>query len=72
MIPAKFNPTTLLPNEKYQYEMTEMKKTLRDQHGVIIYFYAAKRLWYLPSAPALERELELRTIAREESGAIYQ
>jgi hypothetical protein len=71
MIPRKVDPYTRLANDRYEIEVAEMKKTLRNSDGVLVYFNAEGREWFLPSLKDLEMKSDLRLIARESDVAIY-
>jgi hypothetical protein len=65
MIPRKLDPYTRLPNDQYESKVAEMKKTLREKNGVVVYFDAESREWFLPSLKDLETKTGLRMISRE-------
>jgi len=72
MIPNKVNPYTRLPNEMYPTEIATMKKQLQDRNGVLIYFFAEERLWYLPSQNELENKMPLQIVKTATDGMIYR
>jgi len=72
MIPNKLNPYTRLPNEMYPTEIATMKKQLQDRNGVLIYFFAEERLWYLPSQNELENKMPLQIVKTATDGMIYR
>jgi hypothetical protein len=71
LIPRKIDPTSRLPNERYRAEIRSMQRALKSNRGVVAYFHAEERLWYLPSAEELERAAGLRPVLMAEHGAIY-
>jgi 4-amino-4-deoxy-L-arabinose transferase-like glycosyltransferase len=71
MIPNKVNPYTRLPNEMYRTDITTMGKQLHDRNGVLIYFIADDRLWYLPSQNELQNHVSLQIIKTAGDGTIY-
>ena len=72
MIPKKVNPYTRLPNEMYPIEIATMKEQLQDRNGVLIYFSADDRLWYLPSNIELENKMPLQIVKTATDGTIYR
>ena len=48
-----------------------MKRNLRDKHGVVVYFDAESREWFLPSLTDLETKIGLRVISAESGPVIY-
>jgi hypothetical protein len=72
MIPRKVDPKSRLTNDHYPIEIASMKEQLKKTSGVVVYFYAEQRLWYLPSASELERDAGLRLVALKKDGCIYQ
>jgi len=72
MIPKKVNPYTRLPNEMYPIEIATMKEQLQDRNGVLIYFSADDRLWYLPSNNELENKMPLQIVKTATDGTIYR
>jgi 4-amino-4-deoxy-L-arabinose transferase-like glycosyltransferase len=71
MLPRKLDPYSRLPNRQYQIEVAEMKKNIRDKAGVVAYFDAESREWFLPSRQDLETKIGLRMISREGDPVIY-
>jgi hypothetical protein len=71
MIPRKLDPYTRLPNDRYEIEFAEMERNLRDKNGLVVYFNAESREWFLPSLQDLERKTGLQMIARESDLVIY-
>lgn len=65
MLPRKLDAYTRLPNDQYESKVAEMKKTLREKNGVVVYFDAESREWFLPSLKDLETKTGLRMISRE-------
>jgi hypothetical protein len=49
-----------------------MKKQLQDRNGVLIYFFAEERLWYLPSQNELENKMPLQIVKTATDGMIYR
>jgi hypothetical protein len=72
MIPRKVDPKSRIPNKRYDSEIAHMKERLKQRNGVVAYFYAPQRLWYLPSASELQTDAGLRLIAQKMDGYIYQ
>jgi hypothetical protein len=71
MLPRKLDPYSRLPNGHYEIEVAEMKRTLRDKNGVVAYFDAESREWFLPSLKDLETKIDLRMISGESDPVIY-
>ena len=71
MIPRKVDPYSRLPNDKYEIEVAELKTTLRENSGVVVYFKAPGREWFLPSLKELETPTGLRLIGQGRDFAIY-
>ena len=71
MIPRKLDPYSRVPNRQYEIEVAEMKRNLRDGNGVVVYFDAESREWFLPSLKDLERKIGLRVISGESDPVIY-
>ena len=71
MIPRKVDPHSRFPNDRYEIEVAELKTTLRENSGVVVYFNAPGREWFLPSLTDLETRTGLRLIARGRDVAIY-
>jgi hypothetical protein len=71
VIPRKLDPYTRLPNDRYEIEFAEMERNLRDKNGLVVYFNAESREWFLPSLQDLERKTGLQMIARESDLVIY-
>jgi len=63
MLPRKLDPYSRLQNSEYEIEVAEMKKNLRDKNGVVAYFNAESREWFLPSLKDLETKIVLRMIS---------
>ena len=71
MIPRKLDPYTRLPNDQYESKVAEMKRTLGEKNGVVVYFDAESREWFLPSLKDLETNTGLRMISRESDRVIF-
>ena len=71
MIPRKVDPHSRFPNDRYEIEVADLKTTLRENSGVVVYFNAPGREWFLPSLTDLETRTGLRLIARGRDVAIY-
>jgi 4-amino-4-deoxy-L-arabinose transferase-like glycosyltransferase len=71
MLPRKLDPYSRLPNGQYEIEVEQMKKNLRDKNGVVAYFDAESREWFLPSPKDLETKIGLRMISAESDPVIY-
>jgi hypothetical protein len=72
MIPRKVDPKSRLTNDHYPIEIASMKEELKKANGVVVYFDAEQRLWYLPSASELQRDAGLHLVALKKDGTIYQ
>jgi 4-amino-4-deoxy-L-arabinose transferase-like glycosyltransferase len=72
MIPRKVDPKSRMANGNYPIEIATMKEQLKKTHGVVVYFDAEQRLWYLPSASELQKDAALRLLARKKDGTIYR
>ena len=72
MIPRKTQPDTNLPNRQYLAQTAELRRWLKEERGLLVYFYRVDWRWYLPAAEELERTLGLDVVARENDGVIYQ
>jgi hypothetical protein len=72
MIPRKINPANRLSNDHYQAEIAGMKEDLTRTNGMVVYFFAEQRLWYLPSAHELQRDAGLRLVALKKDGYVYR
>lgn len=72
MIPKKLNPFTRLANDKYFVEIANMKRKLHEKDGVLLYFNADGRLWYLPTASELSTAAALRIDMSDGKGSIYR
>ena len=71
ILPRKLDPYSRLPNGKYEIEVAEMKRKLRDKRGVVVYFDAESREWFLPSLKELKTKIGLRVISAESDPVIY-
>ena len=71
MLPRKLDPYSRLQNGEYGIEVAEMKKNLRDKNGVLAYFDAGGREWFLPSLEDLETKIGLRMISDQSDPVIY-
>ena len=71
MIPRKLDPHSRFPNDRYEIEVAELKTRLREDSGLLVYFNAPGREWFLPSLKDLETRTGLRLIARGRDFAIY-
>ena len=71
ILPRRLDPYSRLPNGQYEIEVAEMKRNLRDRHGVVVYFDAESREWFLPSLKDLETKIGLRVISAESDPVIY-
>ena len=71
ILPRRLDPYSRLPNGKYEIEVAEMKRNLRDKHGVVVYFDAESREWFLPSLKDLETKIGLRVISAESDPVVY-
>ena len=71
MVPRKVDPYSRLPNGRYELEVAEMKRNLREKNGVVAYFNAESREWFLPSLKELDTKIGLRTLLGETDPVIY-
>jgi hypothetical protein len=69
-LPARFDEITRRPIETYQDDMTEMLKTLRESHGVIVYFEGVD--WGSPPDKAALEQNGLRAAALCDDGVLYR
>jgi hypothetical protein len=72
MVPRKIHTNTNLPNRQYLVQTAELRRRLKEDRGLLVYFYTVDWRWYLPAAEELERTLGLQVLARENDGVIYQ
>ena len=72
MVPRKTHTDTNLPNRQYLAQTAELIRRLKEDSGLLVYFYRVDWRWYLPAAEELERTLGLHVLARENDGVIYQ
>jgi hypothetical protein len=72
MIPRKTHTDTNLPNRQYLAQTAELARRLKEDSGLLVYFYRVDWRWYLPAAEELEQTLGLHVLARENDGVIYQ
>ena len=72
MVPRKTQADTNLPNRQYLAQTAELRRWLKEERGLLVYFYRVDWRWYLPAAEELERTLGLDVVARENDGVIYQ
>jgi hypothetical protein len=69
-LPARFDEITRRPIETYQDDMTEMLKTLRESHGVFVYFEGVD--WGSPPDKAALEQNGLRAAALCDDGVLYR
>ncbi len=72
MIARKVDPNTGLPNPRYAVETAGLQEQLKQTNGVIIYFNAKDRLWFLPSQGELEEKLPLQVVKTATDGVVYR
>jgi hypothetical protein len=72
MVPRKIHTDTNLPNRQYLAQTAELRRWLKEDSGLLVYFYTVDWRWYLPAAEELERILSRDVLARENEGVIYQ
>lgn len=72
MIPRKVAPDTRLPNHAYTGEVADLKRRLVEGAGVLVYFSAESRLWFLPSETELEKALPLQVFLAVADGKVYK
>jgi hypothetical protein len=70
-IPRRVDPTSVRPNERYMYELAEMKSRLEDQGAVLVHFETITGRWYLPSESELREQLSFSVLATGKDGTIY-
>jgi len=71
-IPAKVDPHTNLPNASYPAELEAFRVRLETESGTLAYFNTIWSRWNLPSEAELTELLDLRVLAREADGVIYE
>ena len=71
MIPRKMYPGSNLPNAQYRNQLLDMKRSLKDKNGLLVYFDRVRWRWYLPSASELAETLGLRLIIKTDDGSVY-
>jgi hypothetical protein len=52
--------------------LAQVRETLLDQNGVLVYFDGFPERAYLPSEDELKRELNLRMLSKQTDGTVYQ
>lgn len=72
LIPAKTVFVTGQPNQDYEAELERMRRALRDQRGVLVYFNTLPERWFLPTESELKTRLSLTEIAKSSDGSIWQ
>ena len=72
MIPMKVEKKSRKINNAYLYEMKEMMGKLKNNGGLLVYFYRITWRWYLPSKDELEKQLPPHLIKRYADGIIYE
>jgi len=72
MIPRIIDPKSRLRNNRFDSEVAFMRQRLEQSRGVVAYFHAPQRLWYLPSAEELRKASGLRLLAVKKDGYIYE
>jgi len=72
-VPAKINPTSLLPNPDYSMQLEAMRTQLMHQRAIVICFsrFESKRPYY-PTARELEEAMELRERWRGTDGVVLE
>ena len=71
-IPAKVDSHTNLPYVGYAAELEALRVRLETESGVLAYFNTITWRWNLPSEAELTERLDLRVLAREADGVIYE
>ena len=75
MIPRKVIPDKRLqngiPNQQYVSQIASVREELEKNQGILIYFDADDRLWYLPSKSELEARLPLQVLRTAPDGTVY-
>src|SRR5688572_17100102 len=72
MVPRKTHPNTNLSNRQSLAQTAELRRWLKEESGLLVYFYRVDWHWYLPAVEELERTLGLHFLARENDDVIYQ
>ena len=72
MLPRKVDTATGKLNEDYPTQLVATRSQLGKRNAVVVYFKTITWRWYLPSEEELEKELDLRQVAREKDGSIYR
>ena len=72
IVPRKTHTNTNLSNSQYLAQTVELRRCLKEESGLLVYFYRVDWRWYLPAAEELERTLGLHVLARKNDGIIYQ
>jgi SAM-dependent methyltransferase len=72
MVPRKTHTDTNLPNRQYLAQTAELRRRLKEDRGLLVYFYMVDWRWYLPAAEELDRSLSLHVLARENDGVIIK
>lgn len=72
MIPSKVDPHSRAANTAYADQLGKMAAELKAKKGVLVYFDSISWRWYLPSETELTETLDLRAVARQRDGSIYQ
>jgi hypothetical protein len=70
-IPERVFPTTTAPNDRYEAELTDLRKQLSESHGVVVYFSRIDWRPNLVSAAELQKILRLRALYTAVDGSIY-
>ncbi len=71
-IPAKIDSQTRAPNAAYPVQLAALLHRLQTERGVLVYFKTVTWRWYLPPEAELAAELDLRILAREDDGTLYE
>ena len=71
-LPARFDPSSLIPNSKFDAETNAMGEDLRGGRAAIVWFdrLGARRRYY-PSADELKTRLDLRARVRAADGIVF-
>lgn len=72
MIPRRMDPGTTLPNSHYVDELAVIRRVLREEGGVVVYFRRVTWRSYLASENEMKEELNLNPIVQTEDGAVYK
>jgi hypothetical protein len=70
-VPETVDFSTLKANPRFQAQIEEMRRTLANRPGYVVYVRSLGRDTFLPSEAVLRRLLNLQMVANTSDGAIY-